>query len=116
MFLEILGIKEYFNNKNMKLNNFFHETFCGRFCESSSTQLHFVRPRVHFKKGQLKTDAPLHVLKTPDADNLAKFVLDALQKKIVSDDKLVTTLVVHKRWCSTENEQRTVIELRVFNQ
>ena len=77
---------------------------------------HFVRPRAHFKKGQLKPDAPNHVLKTPDIDNLAKFVLDALQKKIVSDDKLVTTLVVHKRWCSTENEQRTVIELRVFNQ
>ena len=80
------------------------------------TQLHLVRPRTHFKKGQLKPEALRHVLKTPDADNLAKFVLDALQKKIVSDDKLVTTLVVHKRWCSTENEQRTVIELRVFNQ
>jgi Holliday junction resolvase RusA-like endonuclease len=73
---------------------------------------HFVRPRAHFKKGQLKPDAPNHVLKTPDIDNLAKFVLDALQKKVLSDDKLVTTLVVHKRWCSTENEQRTVIELR----
>jgi hypothetical protein len=103
-------------NQYWNLNNFRRETFCGRFYESSSTQLHLVRPRTHFKKGQLKPEAPRHVLKTPDADNLAKFVLDALQKKIVSDDKLVTTLVVHKRWCSTENEQRTVIELRVFNQ
>ena len=77
---------------------------------------YFVRPRAHFKKGQLKPDAPSHVLKTPDIDNLAKFVLDAVQKKILCDDKFVTTLVVHKRWCSTENEQRTVIELRVFNQ
>ena len=51
----------------------------------------------------------------PDVDNLAKFVLDAVQKKIISDDKFVTTLVVHKIWCSTENEQRTVIELRVLN-
>ena len=76
---------------------------------------HFVRPRAHFKKGQLKPDAPSHVLKTPDIDNLAKFVLDALQKNILSDDKFVTTLVVHKRWCSTENEQRTEIELRVLN-
>ena len=116
MFQEILVIKKYLNNKKVNLNNFFHESFCGTFYESSSTQLHFVRPRVHFKKDQLKPDAPRHVLKTSDADNLAKFVLDALQKKIVSDDKLVTTLVVHKRWCSTENEQRTVIELRVFNQ
>ena len=116
VFLEILSVKKYFNNKNMKLKKKSRETLCGRFYESSSTRLHFVRPRVHFKKGQLKPDAPRHVLKTPDADNLAKFVLDALQKKIVSDDKLVTTLVVHKRWCSTENEQRTVIELRMFNQ
>ena len=76
---------------------------------------HFVRPRAHFKKGQLKPDAPSHVLKTPDIDNLAKFVLDALQKNILSDDKFVTTLVVHKRWCSTENEQRTEIELRLLN-
>ena len=76
---------------------------------------HFVRPRSHFKKGQLKPDAPRHVLKTPDVDNLAKFVLDAVQKKILADDKFVTTLVVHKRWCSTKDEQRTVIELRVCN-
>ena len=77
--------------------------------------MHFVRPRAHFKKGQLKSDAPRHVLKTPDVDNLAKFVLDAVQKKILTDDKFVTTLVVHKRWCSTKNEQRTVIELRLSN-
>ena len=55
------------------------------------------------------------MLKTPDVDNLAKFVLDAVQKKILADDKFVTTLVVHKRWCSTKDEQRTVIELRVCN-
>ena len=76
---------------------------------------YFVRPRAHFKKGQLKPDAPRHVLKTPDIDNLAKFVLDAIQKKILWDDKFVTTLVVHKRWCSTKNEQRTEIELRLIN-
>ena len=56
-----------------------------------------------------------HVLKTPDGDNLAKFVLDAVQKKILADDKFVTTLVVHKRWCSTKDEQRTVVELRIIN-
>ena len=83
-------------------------------CETIVTP-YFVRPRAHFKKGQLKSDAPSHVLKTPDIDNLAKFVLDALQKNILADDKFVTTLVVHKRWCSTENEQRTEIELRVLN-
>ena len=77
--------------------------------------LHFKRPKYHFKKGQLRLNAPKHVLKTPDADNLAKFILDAVQKRILSDDKFVTTLVVHKRWCNTEEDQRTVIELRVIN-
>ena len=71
---------------------------------------HFGRPQSHFKKGHLRLDAPTHVLKTPDADNLAKFVLDAAQKKILTDDKIVSTLVVHKRWCLKKN-QRTEVEL-----
>ena len=71
---------------------------------------HFGRPQSHFKKGHLRLNAPTHVLKVPDADNLAKFVLDALQKKILTDDKIVSTLVVHKRWCLKKN-QRTEVEL-----
>ena len=50
------------------------------------------------------------MLKVPDVDNLAKFVLDAVQKRILTDDKIVTTLVVHKRWCKKE-DQRTEVEL-----
>ena len=76
---------------------------------------HFCRPKSHFKKGHLRSNAPKHVLKTPDVDNLAKFVLDAVQKRILTDDKIVTTLVVHKLWCETKNDQRTVVELRVLN-
>ena len=76
---------------------------------------HFVRPKKHFKKGQLRSNAPAHVLKTPDVDNLSKFVLDAVQKKVLFDDKFVTTLVVHKRWCMTKEDQRTEVELRLFN-
>ena len=79
------------------------------------TAPHFGRPKSHFKKGNLRLDAPTHVLKTPDVDNLAKFVLDAVQKRILTDDKIVTTLVVHKLWCETKNDQRTVVELRVLD-
>ena len=82
---------------------------------SMNNMLHFVRPKAHFKKGKLRLNAPKHVLKRPDVDNLAKFVLDAVQKRILTDDKLVTTLVVHKRWCNTKEEEQTVVELRVFN-
>ena len=74
--------------------------------------LHFVRPKAHFKKGKLRLK---YVLKRPDVDNLAKFVLDAVQKRILTDDKFVTTLVVHKRWCNTKKEERTVIEWRELN-
>ena len=74
---------------------------------------HFKRPKSHFKKGELRLNAPRHVLKTPDVDNLAKFVLDSLQKNVLADDKYVTTLVVRKRWCSEETEERTEIELQV---
>ena len=77
--------------------------------------MHFARPKKHFKKGKLRIDAPKFVLKTPDADNLAKFVLDAVQKRILSDDKIVTTLVVHKLWCDNKTDERTVIELLVLN-
>ena len=63
-----------------------------------------------FKKGQLRINAPTHVLKVPDVDNLAKFVLDAVQKRVLTDDKIVSTLVVHKRWCLKEDE-RTEVEL-----
>ena len=72
---------------------------------------HFARPKSHFKKGNLRFNAPTHILKTPDVDNLAKFVLDAVQKKILTDDKFVTTLCVHKLWCLTKEEQRTEVEL-----
>ena len=78
--------------------------------------LHFVRPKKHFKKGKLRADAPKYVLKTPDVDNLAKFVLDAVQKRVLIDDKIVTTLAVHKRWCENKDSQRTVVELRVLSQ
>ena len=56
------------------------------------------------------------MLKTPDVDNLAKFVLDAVQKRVLTDDKIVTTLAVHKRWCESKDSQRTVVELRVLSQ
>ena len=77
--------------------------------------LYFARPKSHFKRGHLRPNAPRHVLKTPDVDNLAKFVLDAVQKRILSDDKIVTTLVVHKLWCDNKTDERTVIELLVLN-
>ena len=76
-------------------------------------ELHFKRPKCHFKKGQLRDDAPKFVLKTPDVDNCTKFVLDALQPRVISDDKFVTKVVVEKMWCLSATTERTDIELHL---
>ena len=82
-------------------------------------ELHFKRPKCHFKKGQLRDDAPKFVLKTPDqkkrsdVDNCCKFVLDALQPRVLADDKFVTKVVVEKMWCLSATSERTDIELHL---
>ena len=75
--------------------------------------LYFKRPKCHYKKGQLRENAPKFVMKTPDVDNCTKFVLDALQPRVITDDKFVSKVVAEKMWCETDTSQRTVIELRV---
>ena len=76
-------------------------------------ELYFRRPKSHFKKGTLRTDAPKYVTKTPDVDNCIKFVLDALQPKVVADDKSVTKVVAEKKWCDDATAECTTIELLV---
>ena len=76
-------------------------------------ELYFKRPQSHYKKGQLREDAPKYVMKTPDVDNCTKFVLDALQPRVIHDDKFVSKIVVEKLWCETDTAQRTMIELHV---
>lgn len=59
----------------------------------------FVRPKSHLTtKGVLRKGAPvLHVYK-PDSDNLAKFVLDALNGTYYHDDSQIYDLSVQKRY------------------
>jgi Holliday junction resolvase RusA-like endonuclease len=76
-------------------------------------ELYFRRPKAHFKKGALRTDAPKYVTKTPDVDNCIKFALDALQPKVVADDKSVTKVVAEKKWCDDATAECTTIELLV---
>ena len=77
-------------------------------------EFYFRRPKAHFKKGELRTDAPKHVLKTPDVDNCIKFVLDALQPKVIADDKIVTKVIAEKKWCDDATLECTTIELLVL--
>ena len=54
-------------------------------------------------------------MSTPQAvDNIVKFVLDALQPAVLSDDKLVITVVASKHWTSSKDKECTCIELRVL--
>jgi len=68
------------------------------------------RPKSHFKtSGQLKDRVPhfIHDQK-PDADNLAKAVLDALtQIRVWGDDDQVADLTVRKYWESEKNGPQT---------
>ena len=76
-------------------------------------ELYFRRPKSHFKKGTLRTDAPKYVTKTPDVDNCIKFALDALQPKVIADDKIVTKVIAEKKRCLSASAECTTIELLV---
>ena len=62
---------------------------------SLNINCHFQRPKSHTKKQRLES---WH-LQTPDSDNIAKAVMDALNKVVWHDDKQVCVLKVVKQWC-----------------
>ncbi len=60
------------------------------------------RPKSHFGTKGLKPSAPLHHSGKPDADNLAKLVMDQITKsgRVWKDDSQVVSLTAHKIWAS----------------
>tara|TARA_R110000796_G_scaffold57672_2_gene132899 strand:+ start:4041 stop:4535 length:495 start_codon:yes stop_codon:yes gene_type:complete len=92
---------------------------------------YFQRPKGHFKtkKGAvtdvLKPSAPKFRTNTPDNDNLAKSVLDALNPDppgkgdypgLYPDDKNIVDLIVHKRFACQKNPVGTIIVLEVVTE
>ena len=66
-------------------------------------EFYMPRPKSHYRSGKfshvLKDSAPRRHVKTPDVDNLAKAVLDALTNANAwVDDAQVVTLLVTKQW------------------
>lgn len=63
------------------------------------------RPKSHFGTGRnelvRKPSAPLHHLKPPDIDKLARAVLDALTYVAFNDDSQVVELVAAKTWAGS---------------
>jgi len=65
----------------------------------------FRRPKSHYGKGgHVKASAPVFHVSKPDADNLAKLVLDRITRggQIWRDDSQVATLRVEKYWAITD--------------
>ena len=78
------------------------------------------RPNSHFKSNNrlkgLKALVPFWFVASPDIDNLAKFVLDGMNKLVYEDDRQVSILVVHKLFDSNAGcNGRTVIEVKKLN-
>lgn len=67
--------------------------------------LFFPRPKTHYRNGkysdQLKDNAPKWHTSKPDSDNLAKFVMDSLNKLFWRDDSIICSLIVYKRYSET---------------
>lgn len=78
-------------------------------------RFYFTRPKSHYKSGKnahlLKDSPPEYHTSRPDADNLIKFVMDALNKIYWKDDSYIVSLNVQKMY--SENP-RTEIELTII--
>lgn len=61
------------------------------------------------KRIQAIREGKEYPMKKPDVDNIAKIILDSLNKIAYDDDVQVTDLIVRKRW--TEENERIELEL-----
>lgn len=68
---------------------------------------YFPRPKSHYRKVGLSATAPKKHTQKPDAENVAKAVLDALTGVCWRDDAQVCSLTVSKVW--TDKEPMTLI-------
>jgi len=74
---------------------------------------HMSRPKNHFGTGRnankLKNSAPSWCLSKPDVDNLAKFVMDALNGVYWRDDSQIWELNVRKLWANDSPRTDVII-------
>lgn len=86
---------------------------CGEYLEGAikaSIYVYYKIPKSYTKKRvQAIREGKEMPLKTPDADNCAKIVLDSLNSIAYRDDSQIVNLIVVKRW--TEENER--IEFRL---
>ena len=73
------------------------------------------RPKYMFRtgkfKGMLKPNQPIQHSKTPDIDNLCKYVLDALNGVFYKDDSQISQLKAEKLYCDVDEKARTEVHI-----
>ena len=77
----------------------------------------FRRPKSHYGKGgHVKASAPVCHVSKPDADNLAKLVLDRITRggRIWRDDSQVARLRVDKFWAITDARIGVYVSVKRF--
>ena len=89
------------------------EPFCGAL--AVAIRFYFTRPKSHFKTGKnshvMKDNAPSWHTGRPDVDNLAKKVLDALNKVYWKDDSYIADCWITKQY---DDKPRTEIEITLL--
>ena len=74
---------------------------------------YFNRPKSHYRSGKysylLKNNAPDYHTKTPDVDNLVKFVSDSLNKVFYDDDSQIIELKAEKKYVGMGETARTEV-------
>ena len=82
----------------------------GKFIDGPRIEVYYKIPKSYTKKRvQAIRDGVEMPLKKPDSDNIAKIVLDSLNKIAFDDDAQVVELTVVKKW--TEEQERIEFEL-----
>ena len=72
----------------------------------------FQRPKSHLtKKGRLRKGVHARHIKTPDADNLAKFVMDSLNGTYYKDDAQIVSLYVQKMYAEPGQPAGAVVQI-----
>ncbi len=74
---------------------------------------YFPRPKAHYLKSGLRATAPVYHTGTPDADNILKFVGDALNGIFWKDDKFIASASIIKQY--TETAPRIIVEISQLN-
>ena len=79
------------------------------------TRAYFARPLSHLKRHNrgIRKTAPGHMIRKPDADNIAKFVGDCLTKVAFWDDAQIVSNTSEKFWCVSN--ERVEIDLEYLS-